>query len=109
MNNAIERCKAQQEAVAFECTRKAFFEACKGACLLFAQQQINPADKLLKLVYCALLQLLFNVNAKETIRVHAETVTCTCMSRPWLWMLGIASPIYLLLRKHINKDSVKIK
>lgn len=45
MNNAIERCKAQQEAVAFECTRKVFFEACKGACLLFAQQQSDKSGR----------------------------------------------------------------
>ena len=83
VNNAVERCEAQHEAVAFECTRKTFFGAFKGSVPIVCA----ATDKLLKLVHCALLRLLFNVNAKGTIGVPAETIICMCMPR--LWMLGI--------------------
>ena len=81
VNNTVERCEAQQEAT-LERDKQSLKRVREGVPIFCA-----AIDKLLKLVHCALLRLLFTVKAKGTIGVHAETVACTCMPR--LWMLGI--------------------
>lgn len=82
VNNTVERCEAQQEAT-LERDKQSLKRVRGASAYIFCA----AIDKLLELVHCALLRLLFNVKAKGTIGVHAETVACTCMPRPW--MLGI--------------------
>ena len=66
-------------------------------------------------MHCSCYGLLFNVKAKGTIGVHAETVACTCMPR--LWMLGIdehhcdtllaASCVRVVIKKIVKKRGNK--